>query len=90
MPAANRAHYRGDYAHRAAIVRARAYADPTTTCRRCGKTLAQVPGSRWDAGHIHDGIPTSPLAPEHDSCNRAAGARLGNQRRQGLRPTRTW
>jgi hypothetical protein len=90
MPAANRSHYSRSYARRAATVRAQAYADPTTRCRRCGKTLAEVPGSTWDAGHVIDGQIDGPLAPEHAGCNRSAGARLGNQRRKGLRTSRRW
>jgi hypothetical protein len=67
-----------------------AYADPTTLCARCGLTLADKPGDTWDAGHQYDGVPSSPLRPEHSSCNRSAGAALGNRRRIGLRPTRDW
>jgi|LakMenEpi03Aug12_release.lakeMendotaPanAssembly.Ray.scaffolds.fasta_scaffold388768_2 hypothetical protein len=85
MPARSRAHRRGSYQTQAAAVRAAAYADPTTRCRRCGLTLADKPGDTWDAGHIHDGVPGSPLAAEHSSCNRSAGATAGNLRRQGLR-----
>lgn len=85
MPAKAKAHRRGSYQVDAARVRARAYADPTTTCRRCGMTLADKPGDTWDAGHVIDGVPGSPLAPEHSSCNRSAGATEGNRRRVGLR-----
>jgi hypothetical protein len=90
MPAKARAHRRGSYQRDAARVRAAAYADRSTVCRRCGLTLADKPGDTWDAGHIHDGVPGSPLAPEHSSCNRSAGATAGNRRRLGLRPTRDW
>jgi hypothetical protein len=90
MPAKAKAHRRGSYQRDAARVRALAYSDPSTRCRRCGLTLADKPGDTWDAGHIHDGVPGSPLAPEHSSCNRSAGATEGNRRRLGLKPTRDW
>lgn len=94
MPARNRSHYGGSYQSRARTVRAAAYADPRTQCWRCGKTLDEHgPGARWDAGHVRDGDPTSPLAPEAASCNRSAGAVLGNERRaqaKRLRTSRTW
>jgi len=85
------AHRRGDYARRAAAVRAAAYADPTTICWRCRRTLAEHPaGDTWDAGHLRDGDASSALAAEASSCNRAAGAAAGNRRRKGLTPTRDW
>ena len=93
MPAHNRSHYGGSYQLRARAVRAAAYANPLTQCWRCGKTLSEHgPGARWDAGHVRDGDPTSPLAPEAASCNRSAGATLGNVRRQQrqVNPTRRW
>ena len=77
----------GRYQREAPIVRARANADPSTRCGRCGLTLAEhrphhngTP-ARWDAGHVIDGDPLSPLRPEASVCNRPAGARLGNARR---------
>lgn len=83
--------YSGSYQRRAAAVRARAYANPNTLCGRCGRTLAEhKPGDTWDAGHIRDSDPTSPLQPEAASCNRSAGAAMGNRRRIGLQPTRQW
>lgn len=82
------AHHRGSYQTRAAAVRARANADPTTTCWRCGQPAR--PGDPWTAGHIIDTNPASPLKPEHASCNYSAGATLGNRRRQGLNPVRMW
>lgn len=92
MPALNRRHYRGDYARRAAAIRAAAYADPLTRCARCGLTLDAVPGATWDAGHVHDGQPDSPLRPEHSTCNRSAGAALSTPRRLARRinATRQW
>jgi hypothetical protein len=86
------AHRRGSYQTQAAAVRARAYADETTRCQRCGLTLAEHPPhrngtpARWDAGHPPglDGVPGAPLAPEASTCNRSAGAALGNRRRVGL------
>ena len=81
-------HHRGGYQVQAAKVRARANADPTTRCARCGQ-LARA-GDPWTAGHVNDGQIGGPLAPEHASCNYAAGARLGNARRQGMRNTRRW
>ena len=83
--------YGGDYQRRAAAIRRTAYLNPDTPCGRCGLTLAEhKPGDTWDAGHTRDGDPTSPLRPEAASCNRSAGATLGNRRRQGLEPTRNW
>ena len=91
MPGHNRSHYRGDYARRAAAVRGRAYADPTTRCWRCGLTLAEH-GRKWQAGHLNDGQIGGPLAAECEGCNTSAGARLLNARRRNLnlRPTRRW
>jgi hypothetical protein len=85
------AHRRGTYTAKAAQVRAQANANPMTRCWRCGRTLDQHgPGNTWDAGHIRSGDPTSPLAAEASSCNRSAGAALGNRQRSGLRTTREW
>ena len=88
MPARTKgAHHRGDYHVRSRQVRDQANADPTTTCWRCGRTLAQHPPhkngkpARWTAGHLIDGDPTSPLAPEASTCNYSAGATTGNARR---------
>lgn len=61
-------------------LREAANADPTTQCWRCGKTLADHTSHRngrpayWTAGHIRDGDPTSPLAPEASTCNYRAGS----------------
>lgn len=81
------AHHRGTYHVDSRRVRAAANANPGTTCWRCGRTLAEHPPHRngapahWTAGHIIDGDPTSPLAPEVSTCNYTAGAVTGNQRR---------
>jgi hypothetical protein len=45
---------------------------------------------KWNAGHIIDGQIDGILAAELSRPNQQAGARLGNQRRQGLQPTRQW
>lgn len=83
--------HRGDYAARARKVRAAANADPHTRCWRCGRTLDEhKPGDVWQAGHLHDADPTSPLLPEARSCNAAAGARLGNALRTRPRVSRVW
>ena len=80
-------HHSGDYQVRAKAVRDRANADPTTTCWRCERTLAEHPPhkdgkpARWTAGHVIDSDPTSPLLPEASTCNYAAGATTGNTRR---------
>jgi hypothetical protein len=96
MPALDRTLYRGDYARRAALVRAQAYANPLTTCARCGLTLAEHPPTKtgkppkWDAGHERDGDPTSPLRAEVARCNRAAGGQRRHAIHQPLRTTRDW
>jgi hypothetical protein len=98
MPAKVRLHYAGTYRRRACIVRARAYADPTTICWRCGRRLDQVPPhktgrrARWTAGHVIDGDPRSELRAECSPCNLSAGAVLGNTGRPpGRNPhSRRW
>ncbi len=87
MPNVKGPHHSGTYQRRAANVRAAANLDPDTRCWRCRRTLDQhephrngTP-ARWTAGHIRDGDPTSPLAPEASTCNYSAGARTGNARR---------
>ena len=85
------AHYRGSYHVRSRAVRAAAYADPTTRCWRCGRTLGMHPPhkngkpARWTAGHIRDSDPSSPLAAEASTCNLSAGARYGNRLRGARR-----
>ena len=87
MPAKSKAHYRGNYQLRARAIRIAARMVPTM-CARCG--LLITADQAVDAGHVNDGQAGGPLAAEHASCNRAAGALLGNQRRQGLRTSRQW
>jgi hypothetical protein len=76
------AHYAGDYQARAAQVRAAANANPETVCWRCGLYLDQhAPHASgapvaWQAGHVHDGDPLSPLLPEASTCNSRAGRAL--------------
>lgn len=81
-------HYRGSYHVRARHVREAAYANPTTRCWRCGKTLGEIhkthPGATWQAGHLVDGQVNGPLAPECSPCNTSAGGRLRHRRRTGL------
>lgn len=94
MPARDRTHYTGSYDARAKTVRDLAYANVDTRCWRCGLTLAEAQAKSekrivWHAGHVYDGNPASPLLPEHSSCNTAAGARVGNNRR-ALNPSRRW
>lgn len=87
------AHYRGTYHVASARVRAAAYANPATRCRRCGHTLEEIrrtkPWARWQAGHVNDGEIGGHLQPECSPCNAAAGARLGNRRRAAARAVRT-
>ncbi|MGL5851640.1 MAG: hypothetical protein ACRCZD_12750 [Phycicoccus sp.] len=57
------------------------------SCARCHEPIN--PGQPWDMGHVVDvingGDPLHML-PEHASCNRSAGGRVGNRRR--ARPRR--
>jgi hypothetical protein len=84
-------HHRGAYVARARAVRAAANANPNTRCWRCGHTLDHHPNTktgrppRWTAGHVRDGDPTSPLLPEADVCNYAAGAHRTNELRANPR-----
>lgn len=91
MPAKVKApHHRGTYHVESAKIRAAAYAQPWTTCWRCGQTLAQIrarkPRAKWTAGHINDGEVGGVLLPECSPCNASAGAKLGNARRNPKRP----
>jgi len=85
--ASRKPHYAGSYEARAKAVREAAYANPDTRCWRCDRTLPEHPLTRtgkpqhWQAGHLVDGDPTSPLLPEASSCNARAGVALINRRR---------
>lgn len=61
-----------------------------TRCPRCGQLMLR--GQDLDLGHGED-LALNPGAKgdriEHADCNRAAGGRLGQQRRQ-LLPSRAW
>lgn len=74
-----RQHYRGSYQRRARQVRAAANADPTTRCRRCRRTLAEIlrhhPHAIWTAGHVIDGQVDGDLEAECSPCNYSAGGR---------------
>lgn len=82
--------HKGTYHQQSARVRAAAYANPATTCWRCGLTLEQrrqtKPHAHWTAGHLIDGMIDGPLAPECSPCNYAAGATRGNRMRGRYRP----
>ena len=69
---ASRRHYAGDYAKRAAAVRAGA-----VTCWICG--LPRIEGDPWTADHVLPGDPNSPLLPAHRSCNSRRGDASGRQ-----------
>lgn len=88
MPAHRRTHYTGTYTARARRLRIAATRDPYTICWRCGQPAR--PGDPWQAGHLRDSDPTSPLLPEHRSCNTSAGATIGNALRGGRKPSRRW
>lgn len=87
-------HHGGDYARRARAVREAAYASLGTRCWRCGLTLAEHAAHKtgkpatWQAGHVIDSDPRSPLLPEASTCNASAGATMGNHLREP--PSRVW
>ena len=64
-----------DWSHqvRARVIRRNAYADPSTRCWRCGRTLAEVKAAEprrrveWHAGHT--GGRYDPLLAECSPCN---------------------
>ena len=58
----DRPHYAGDYKARAAYVRAN-----TIACAICGE--GPITGDPWQADHIREGDPSSPLQGVHRSCN---------------------
>ena len=87
-------HHRGDYQVRARRITEQAKANPATTCWRCGQTLDQHAAHRngkrpwWTAGHVRDGDPSSPLAPEASTCNYRAGRAMQDVKRRVT--SRTW
>ncbi len=87
MAGAKAAHHRGTYHVDSRRVRDAANSDPLTKCWRCGLTIDEHQPhrngkpARWQAGHLIDGDPASPLAPEASTCNGSAGGTLGNTRK---------
>jgi len=75
-----------DAAHRAARRQAERAGVVGMPCARCGYTIQA--GQLWDLDHVDelwvDGGGGRTL-PSHQACNRAHGARLGNQRRGAQR-----
>ena len=60
-------------------------------CRKCGRTIN--PGEPWDLGHGRElvrGGTGEDSEPEHPYCNRSAGGKLGNHRRNQPRASRRW
>ena len=91
-------HHRGTYPKRSRQLVALARAMQSTTCWRCGRTLAEHEPhkngkpAKWTAGHMVDGEVDGPLAPEASTCNFSAGATAGNRKRgRGDNgPSRDW
>lgn len=98
MPRAGRApHHDGAYRRIAKVITDAAKADPRTTCRRCGLTLAQHRPHKngrapfWTCGHVVEGDGRYGFGPEVSTCNFAAGARYTNaKRRTEPRITNWW
>ena len=85
MPTPKPIHSDPVFRRRGAAARARAYADPSTTCRRCGRTLAQHPYTKtgkppsWEYGHDDDHPgDVRYCGVEVKGCNAKAGAVKGN------------
>lgn len=78
----------GSYHRHSAKLRQQWTANPATVCAYCHKPAR--PGDPWEADHQRPGDPTSPLRAAHQSCNRSAGATLGNKRRIKLTTTTDW
>ncbi|WP_236832161.1 hypothetical protein [Blastococcus sp. KM273128] len=77
-----RATHDADYGHAHRRLRGkwrRVVARGEAVCVRCGLLIG--PGAPWDLDHTDDR--TGYLGPAHRACNRAAGARQGNQARRG-------
>jgi hypothetical protein len=53
-------------------------------CSRCGRQIA--PDAPWDLDHLPDR--SGWAGPAHRYCNRVAGSRVANARRQGRRSPR--
>ena len=88
MPATNRRHHtHPHFVRNSPRVKAAAYADPSTRCIICGRTLAEGVAlwgetrAAWDAAHVNDGEVAGALGPGHAHCNRSDGARRGNAQR---------
>lgn len=81
-------HHAGTYGRDAAQVRAQAYANPTTQCWRCHRTLDQIPphrtgrAPRWTSGHVIDGQVGGAMLPECSVCATSTGAARGNRLRE--------
>lgn len=50
-------------------------------CAKCGREITKdTPESEWDAGHVTDralGMGGHAVTPEHKTCNRSAGGKIG-------------
>jgi hypothetical protein len=58
-----------------------------TTCAKCHAAI--LPSQAWDMGHTDDR--TAWTGPEHASCNRSAGARMGQAKQATTtRHSRVW
>ncbi len=77
------------YQVRAKKIRDAAYADPSTRCWRCGRTLAEVQAANpdrrivWHAGHVVTGDRYSPLLAEDSLCNLRDAQLTSMHRRKG-------
>jgi len=93
---AKAAHHRGAHQTIARRITTAANANPSTTCWRCGKTLAQHRPHKtgravtWQAGHIVDGNSSAGYAAEASTCNTSAGATAGNAQRSREPHSRHW
>lgn len=67
------------YKRRAKAVRQRAQNDPNVRCWRCGGRPAD---GQWNAGHVIEGDPSSPLEPECRTCNVRAAVRTRTRGRE--------
>lgn len=89
------AHHRGTFQRAGEKIRAKAYADPTYRCPRCGLTLAEFRARhprrnwRWQAGHKVTSEIGGELRAEHGHCNASHGASYGNRQRRLRKPRPT-